>query len=326
MHNPRHTIGIDLGGTNIQVGIVAPDGEVLARAKAKTQALEGQQAVLDRVASTARNAVERAELSIKDIDCCGMGVPGPLNPQTGVVFEAVNLRWENAPVAAEIRERLGVPVTLENDVNAAAWGEFNHGAGRGATNLVAAWLGTGVGGAFILNKAMFYGSNFTAGEIGHMLIDPYAAPGNRTLEHNCSRSAAADRLLRLVNANEHSVLSEFVGEKQLRSKNIAKAYHAEDPLTLEVIADLGQRLGLHLGSLVTALSLDRIVLGGGLTEAVGQPLVDIVRKAARKAAFPDVCKQVEVVASELEDDAGVIGAALLARAALQREAAPDTPA
>lgn len=317
----RPVVGIDLGGTNMQVGIVRHDARevgaadaLLGVARKKTKATDGLDAVLDRIADAVNEASAQAGLTVSDLGGLGIGAPGALDPFKGIVYEAVNLRWNNVPLADILTQRLGIPAVLDNDVNVALYGEWVLGAARGARNVLGVWVGTGIGGGLILDGKLFYGHHLTAGEIGHMLIHPKNPPGTRSLEHNCSRTAVVDRIVRLIRANRPSMLTEMTSEKyeKVKSKALATAYEAGDSLTREVIDDAAVLLGDQIGSVVTLLSLERVVLGGGLTEAIGEPFVKIVRDSTQDIAFPTVCKGVEVVASELKDNAGLLGAAMIA--------------
>ncbi len=311
----QHFLGIDLGGTNVQIGVVSAEGEVLSRAKRKTQSEEGRDAVLDRIVEGCEEACAEAKTKISEIAAVGMGVPGPVDPDTGVVFEAVNLQWKDEPLAKMMTDRLGPPVFLDNDVNVAVYGEWRHGAAVGANNLLGAWIGTGVGGGLILNGKPFYGHFLTAGELGHMVLDQDNPPGVRTVEHNCSRTAMCNRVRQLIDAGRSSIVPDLVDGKlhKIKSRTIAEAYNSKDELVVEIVHDAASRLGIMVGSLTTLLSLEMIVLGGGLTEAIGEPWVEKVRAAAHDVAFPAVCRGVKVVASTLEDNAGVVGAAIIAK-------------
>ncbi|HZW10377.1 MAG TPA: ROK family protein [Phycisphaerales bacterium] len=317
----RPVVGIDLGGTNMQVGVVRPDARevgagaaILGTARKKTKAEEGFEVVLDRVVAAVGEACEAAGMKPGDLGGVGIGAPGAVDPATGIVFEAVNLRWKEVELAKVLGEKLGLPVAVDNDVNVAVYGEWVLGAARGATNVLGVWVGTGIGGGLILNGRMFYGHYHTAGEIGHMLIFPNNPPGTRSLEHNCSRTAVVERIVRLIQSNRKSMLSEISGEKyeKIKSRALAQAYAAGDELTREVVDDAARLIGNQIGGIVTLLSLERVVLGGGLTEAIGEPFVARVREATKDIAFPDVCKGVDVVASELLDNAGLLGAAMIA--------------
>jgi glucokinase len=306
--------GIDLGGTNMQIGIVTPDGRVVGEAKRKTKADDGQSAVIDRICEGIVEACAAAKIAIKDLGAIGIGAPGAVDPAEGVVLEAVNLRWRNTPLAELMSKRLGVQTFLDNDVNVAVYGEYRLGAGKMSRNMIGVWVGTGIGGGLILNGELYYGHFMTAGEIGHMLLLPNNPPGSRSLEHNCSRTSVVEQIVRLIRANRKSSIAEIVdGDyEKIKSKVLARAYQENDPLVREVVDHAAELLGIHIGGVVTLLSLERVVLGGGLTEAIGKPFVDNVEAAVKRVAFPDRCKQVKVVASQLLDHAGIIGAAMLA--------------
>lgn len=314
MAKPKPIIGIDLGGTNMQIGVVDADGAVIGRARKKTQALEGRAKVIDRIVDGIQSACEDAKLSVKQCAGLGIGAPGAIDPHRGVVLEAVNLRWNDVALADILADRLSIPVIVDNDVNVAIFGEWKMGAGRGVSELLGVWIGTGIGGGLILNDRLYEGAMFTAGEIGHTIFFPGAPLGSRTFEENCSRTAVADRLVRLIKANHPSRLADAVlAGETIKSKLIAEAYESGDALTRDVVDQVARFVGIAVANVVTLLSLPRVILGGGLTEAIGKPFVSEVKKSVKEHVFPDRCRQVEIVASTLEDDAGLIGAALLAR-------------
>lgn len=309
-------VGIDLGGTNMQIGVVSPENVLLGREGKKTQVEKGTRAILQRLADGVEEVCRQAGVPLSKIAAVGIGAPGAIEPTTGVVLEAPNLRWNNYPLAKSLSAKLkGVRVVVGNDVNVAVYGEWKLGAGRGCNDLLGVWLGTGVGGGLVVNGALYEGHFKTAGEIGHMPLVPAAPLGRSTLEQNCSRTAISDRLAFLIRANHKSVINDLVAGDltQIRSKVIAQSYRAGDELTVRVLDEAGEMLGRHVGGLITLLSLRRVILGGGLTEALGEPWVKKVRKVVRDSAFPARCREVEIVASELEDDAGLLGAALMAR-------------
>lgn len=314
MANEKPVVGIDLGGTNMQIGVVDREFSIIGRAKRKTKADEGMEAVVQRLVEGIEEACTGAKLSVADLGGLGIGAPGAIDPKRGIVLEAVNLRWNDVPLADLLQKRLNIPVIVDNDVNVAIYGEYHLGAGDKAPNLLGVWIGTGIGGGLILNGSLYYGDFMTAGEIGHTHLFPNNPPGMRSLEHNTSRSSIVERVLRLIRANRKSMIPSMVGGdlSNVKSKTIAKAYEAGDALTIEVVDDAAEMLGVAIANTVTLLSLGRVVLGGGLTEAMGEKLVEKVRKSVRARVFPEVCRQVKVVGTQLEDDAGLLGAALLA--------------
>ncbi|MFT5422884.1 MAG: glucokinase [Phycisphaerales bacterium] len=308
-------VGVDLGGTNIQFGVIEPDGRVVARAKLKTGAEDGVEKIVGRIAQGIEQACAEARVAVNEIAAVGIGAPGPVNPHTGEVLEAVNLRWGPTPLCDMVSKLIGREVFLDNDVNAAVYGEARLGAARGVTDLVGCWVGTGVGGGLILGGRIYYGKHYTAGELGHMILWPGNAPGTRSVEHNCSRNTIANRVIQLVRSGRKSSLDSLAGAKapKIKSKVLAEAYRTGDELVCEVINDSADRLGIGLANLVTLLSLEMVVLGGGLVEALGEPYLKRVRQAVLREVFPAAAREeLAVVQSTLGDDAGITGAGLIA--------------
>ncbi len=307
-------LGIDLGGTNIQCGLV--DGKkVTHRDDTKTKSDQGSDAVVDRITKLAESVVKDAGLKLKDIAGVGIGAPGAIDFHKGLVAFAVNLGWKNFPLAKILSKKLDLPVTLENDVNVGAWGEYRAGASQKFDSSLAVFIGTGIGGGLIFDKQIFHGHHMTAGEIGHTIHDPHGITGRRTAEHLASRTNIVQHLTHLIQAGNPSVISDLVeGDlKKIRSKVLAKAFEQKDPLTLAVIQHAAEVLGVRIGSAVTLLSLPCVVIGGGLAEAIGQPLVDMIRASFDPNVFPPYLQKTKLLLGSLNDDAGVIGAALLAK-------------
>lgn len=309
-------IGIDLGGTNITGGLVDAKDKVVCREKTDTRADEGEPAVIKRVVGVVKTLCKDAGVEPTDLAGVGLGVPGAIEPSTGVVLEAVNLRWSNVHVAEHLAEQVGAPVTVDNDVNVGTWGEYRKGAAKGASMVLGVFIGTGIGGGLVLDGELFTGAFGTAGEIGHTTIDTHAPFGHRTLEQVASRTAIVNRLVAMVNANHPSILRELAGAKwpRIRSKVLSKALNKDDALTVRVIGDAARAIGTSIAGVVTLLSLDCVVIGGGLTEALDDRWIQWITDNFHDAAFPAVCREkCKVVESKLGDDAGLIGAAILAR-------------
>jgi glucokinase len=314
MPDSKLVVGIDLGGTNMQIGVVDRDRRVIGHGKKKTKPEEGRDAILSRIAEGIEDACADAKVKPSDLAGVGIGAPGAIDHATGTVLEAVNLRWNDVPLADLLSKRVGKPVFVDNDVNVAVYGEYKLGAGENARDLLGVWIGTGIGGGLILNGQLYQGSFMTAGEIGHTVLFPGNPPGTRSLEQNCSRTNIVDRILKLIRSNHKSIVPSLVdGDlSQVKSKTIAKAYQMGDELTVEVVDNAAELLGVSIAGVVTLLSLGRVVLGGGLTEALGDALVDKVKKSVRTHVFPEKCRSVKVVGTKLLDEAGILGAALIA--------------
>ena len=308
-------IGVDLGGTNIQVGVVDENDQVVAREKTKTKGELGFEGVVDRVAKTISKALNKSEYKESDITAVGVGAPGTIDFKKGIVTQAVNLRWTNVPLADALSKLLKAPVRIDNDVNVGAWGEFIAGAAKGQSDMLAVFVGTGIGGGLVLNGEIYHGAFSTAGEIGHTIIHADAPLGRRSLENCASRTSVVNRLKQLILSNHPSIVSELVDGDldNIRSKVIAEAVKANDALTLKVVKQAAHEVGVAVASQVTMLSLPCVVLGGGLVEAVGEPFVGWVRETFDDLVSPPDLRACKILESKLGDDAGIIGAAVLAR-------------
>ncbi|MDZ4831097.1 MAG: ROK family protein [Phycisphaerae bacterium] len=319
-------VGIDLGGTSMSIGVVDARGHVLGRAKRKTKASLGRDAVIARIVEGVSRACDDAKVALADVYAVGIGAPSGIDVPNGVVIRSGNLGWENLPLRAILRDALGKPVVLDNDVNVAAWGEFAVGAAKGREHALAVWVGTGVGGALVLNRRLFHGTFWTAGEIGQTIVTQNGAPGATTLEQQCSKVGISISLRRLLPFHPDSALHMILKEREelaasepMSNSSVATAYHGGDELTTMVVEHAADTLGLAIANWITMLAIDMVVLGGGVTEALNAPFVKRVRKSFQHHVFPDVCRGCDIVTSVLVDDAGVIGAAMLARARLAEE-------
>ena len=310
-------LGIDLGGTNIQAGVVI-DGKVVARDDTKTKSAEGAEAVVKRIVKLCEQIVEKADLKKGDIAGLGIGAPGAVNHHTGTVIKAVNLGWEDYPLAKVLGEQVKWPVTVDNDVNVAAWGEYRAGAAKklkDVDSMLAVWCGTGIGGGLVLNDKLFHGARFTAGEIGHTVIRSGSGRGRRTVEDLAGRKNQVALLTQLIGTGHPSALNDIVdGDfSRIRSKALAAALSQNDPLTTEMLKQAATTVGHAIASTVTLLSLPAVVLGGGVTDALGESWSRWITDAFHDAVFPEVLRDTEVLIGELGDDAGVVGSALLAK-------------
>jgi len=316
-------IGLDVGGTNITGGLIDGQDQIVARHKLDTDADEGPEHVVDRIGQCIAELIDESDYDTGSIAGVGLGVPGAVDVANGLVLEAPNLRWNHMPVVKEMSKRTDLAVTLDNDVNVGSWGEFRVGAGRGQRSMFGIFVGTGIGGGLIFDEYLFHGPYGTAGEIGHVLVDAHGPVGLRTLEQLASRTAIVNRLVQMIQANQPSQLPEIAGKKwpdNIRSKPLAKALAADDALTIAVMRDAASAIGIAIANTVTLLSLDCVVVGGGLTEALDERWMSWIRESFEVHVFPERCAKCQVLPSKLGDDAGLLGAALLARERLSGEA------
>ncbi|MCA9277713.1 MAG: ROK family protein [Phycisphaeraceae bacterium] len=317
----QHYLGVDLGGTNIQAGVVDTQGNVIARSKRRTKPEVGLEGVVDRIEKCARKACEKAEVEIEELTGIGIGSPGGVDPVSGMVQDAENLFWKDVPLARLLSQRFSKPVHLENDVNCAAIAEARFGAGRGSQAMIVVWVGTGIGGGIVLNGSLYRGAFGTAGEIGQMLIAGFGSDMCSTLETHCARSAIARQVQAAIADNPNSVIHELLRKKadeddadprtlRITSNIIARAHAMEDPAVREILDRATTTIARTVASVVSLLSLDCVVIGGGLGEAMGDALSGPIADRARPLIFPRKTRDVRIVTSKLLDNAGIIGAAL----------------
>ena len=319
MENGRYIIGVDLGGTSINVGVVPFDGgTVLGMRSLPTESFRGAKFVVDRMVGMIRDAMKDAgrERAIGEDGYIGIGVgsPGPLDRRTGIVLETPNLGWRNFPLRDVVSNATGLDAVLDNDANAATLGEWWMGAARGADTVVGLTLGTGIGGGIVLAGEVYHGASDVAGEIGHMTIDSTGRKCNcgnyGCLEAYASGPAIAARALEGLETGAASLLPEMVeGDlRRITAETVYEAIVAGDLYATEVMHETAKILGIGVANLINVLNPEIIVISGGVTRA-GDHLFAPLRAEVRRRAFREAYEACRIVSSELGDMAGVIGAA-----------------
>lgn len=312
-------LGIDLGGTKILAGVVDARNVIVGRAKEPTPAREGAEALAEALRTVAREAMAAAKVTPEQLSGVGIGSPGPLDVEAGVIRSSPNLDVHDFSLKDVLESAFGKPVAVQNDVRAGGYGEYHLGAGRGYNDVLAAFVGTGIGGCLIRDGKIVTGATGNAGEIGHILVKaggPKCGCGQRgCLEAVASRTAITRRIHKAIKKGASTPLSHVVknSRSRLKSKELSAAYRSGDPVAVHELERAARYLGLALGGLINALGPEIIILGGGVCEAIGQPFVDLVRTAARAQAMADPDRVVRIELSELGDDSGLLGAALIAR-------------
>lgn len=307
-------IGVDVGGTNIEVGAVDESHKVLKRVKAATPE-SGPEDVL-QVITDLVDSLDVSPIAV------GIGIPGVVHDGRALTVPNLIGWTENVELVGPLSEQLGVPVTLGNDANVGLLGEWTAGAARGGRNILGLWMGTGVGGGLILDGRPYVGSRGAAGEIGHVIVlagGALCTCGRR----GCAEAYAGRRSMRgvataMVDAGWKTSLfaiRDEEGKTKLTSKVWAHALEEDDPVAVKLFDTAIETLGIAIGSTINLLDLDRVVVGGGLAEKLGPPLAERLFEAATPWMLQPN-PELKFVVAELEDDAGVVGAAVLARAAL----------
>jgi glucokinase len=310
---------VDLGGTKVLAAIVSPTGEIVSRAKKSTGKDGRPGPVLDRIAETIRKAAQTAGVEVGQLRAIGIGAPGPVDAEAGVLHTAPNLdEWHDVRVADELTARLSVPVGLDNDVRVAVMAEQASGAGRGVRNWIAIWPGTGIGGGLVLDGQLWRGATGAAGELGHITIKaggPRCGCGARGhLEALASRSAIVRELAKRAKKGHRTMLEELAGDvEKSKSGDLAEAFQKGDKEVVRAVERAAKYLAIGIASVANTVNPELVVIGGGLTEALGEPFVRLIEKELKGRPMTAATDRLRVVQSQLGDDAGITGAALVAR-------------
>ncbi|MGN0551552.1 MAG: ROK family protein [Acutalibacteraceae bacterium] len=314
-------LGIDLGGTNIVAGVVDEKYKIIAKAECKTAVPRPETEICDSMAEVALKAIKKAKITTDDISFVGIGVPGAVNPATGIIEYSANLFFHNWNIAQMMEERLGKKIIIENDANAAAYGEYLAGSAKGAKNAIAITLGTGVGAGIIIDGKIYSGSNYAGAEMGHMVIvydgkecacgrkgcwEAYAsATGliNMTKEAIMSERADSSYMLKLVNGDINKVngITAF------------NAMRAGDAIGKSVVEKYISYLACGVVNAINIFQPDVLCIGGGISkegETLLAPLRAIIEQERYTKHNP---KQTKICAATLGNDAGIIGAAFLGK-------------
>ena len=314
----RYIIGVDLGGTNIVAGAMPEDGSrQLAVRSQPTRSELGADAVADRIVQMIEDvmAVSMAETGAARNDFAGVGIgaPGPLDRERGIVLIAPNLGWRDFPLRQRISDGVGLHATLDNDANCATVGEWWIGAAKGGRNVVGITIGTGIGGGLILDGKLYHGSSDVAGEIGHTTID---STGRRCrcgnygcLEAYASGPNIAERAREALVAEERSILAAMVNNRldQITAQTVYEAAQKGDAIALDVVRDTARFLGIGIANLLNIFNPDVVVVAGGVTHA-GEALFEPLRAEVRRRAFRPAVEACRIVPGILPGTAGVVGA------------------
>lgn len=315
----HYWIGVDLGGTKILTGVFTPQLKCVGKAKMSTKASRGADAVVDRVERCVREAVDECDLDLKKIRGVGIGAPGAVDPKSGKVIFAPNLGWQDVALKRELEKRLDLPVFLENDTNISTLGVWSSEFQCKPRHLLGIFIGTGIGGGLILNGELYGGFNRTAGEVGHMVLEvggPKCACGNQgCFEALAGRQSLFKKIQQLVRSGGKTILTDMLGDDlaNMRSGDLRKAIRKGDKLVDRVVEEAAEYTGIAVANLINILNPEIVVLGGGVIDALEDEMMGIIIETARDYAMSGVDKGIEIVASKLGDDAGITGAAFLAR-------------
>ena len=312
--NSDLVLAVDLGGTHLRVATVDGNGQIHSRSKQKTPAAESSQQIVDAILRAAETCQKEAAAAGQTILALSVAVPGSVDIAAGTIMKAPNLPClDGFHLTETLTRALQLPAILENDANAAAVGEMRQGAARGHRTIVCVTLGTGVGGGIILDGKLWHGVNDSAGEIGHMCVDPFGGVACTCGSHGCLEVyASATAIVRMTReARPRHPGSVLATENELSSEQVYRAGVQGDELALEVFRRMGVYLGIGLANLINILNPEMIVIGGGVGNGWDLFEKDMNRQVAERA-FSLPAAQVKIVRAECGDNAGLLGAAHLA--------------
>ncbi|MHC4476761.1 MAG: ROK family protein [Planctomycetota bacterium] len=311
-------VGIDLGGTNIKIGCFDTQLKLIAKTSATTEADAGPQTVVDTMAQTAEKLSAENALSCQDIAAVGIGAPGPANLDEGIIIASPNMpSFKNVPLRKMVSDRFGKPAVLENDANAACWGEFVLGAGKDVNDMVFFTLGTGIGGGIVSGGKLVHGSADNAAELGHIIIYPdgrLCGCGQRgCVEAYASANSTAARATEAARAATPSSLKELLQQNdKITCKDVFDHAAAGDNLAKEITDQTAKALAIICVNMLHTTEPKRIVFAGGMI-AAGDMLLHSIKEHFNAQIWTLKKEPVEIAFATLGEDAGIIGAAALAR-------------
>lgn len=324
MANKNLFIGIDLGGTNIKAALVNTDtGDIAATRSTPTRAREGHDAVIAQMAVLVEEIILASNKTKADIGGVGIGIPGALDLDKGLTIFLPNLpgNWRNVPVRDQLARISGLHVSILNDARSMTMGEWKFGAGRGF-DMACYTLGTGIGGGLVLNGQLHLGINGSAGELGHVSVDlngPICGCGSRgCIEAYASGPAIAALGMKAIVQGRNTTMADMCGGdlNKVTPELVAEAAKHGDDAAREIYEFAGNIIGAGIANVITATTPRRIVIGGGVA-AAGELILDPIRRSMRSRVFLVDALQVEVVAAQLGNNAGLVGAAVWARQRLE---------
>jgi glucokinase len=305
-----------MGGTKILAAAINSKDGIIARAKIATKSDSSEKDYIESLTIT-HEAISLSGLKDSSIKAVCLGIPGSVNPYTGRIGLAPNLGLTNFFIKEKLQRKIHFPVLIENDVTLGALGIKNFGVGKKNKNILVIFIGTGIGGALIFDGKIYRGTNFMAGEIGHMIVQengPVCGCGKRgCFEAIASRTAIARNILADKRTKKKSIIGKLVpsGEK-IRSKALAEAVRKKDKIVLEHLQNACNVIGVVSANLSNALNVDEIVYGGGLIEALGDAMIPMIKASYYKHVLKDSAIGTKLVESKLGDDAALYGGIALA--------------
>ncbi|WP_278278201.1 ROK family protein [Alkaliphilus peptidifermentans] len=314
-------MGVDLGGTSIKVGLITEEGNIINKVSGPTEVEKGPEGIINKIVDLIDEVCKLTGIKLEAIKAVGVGIPG-VSRDDGLVYFATNLFWTNVPIGQSLREKLGLPVYIENDATVAAVAEFIKGGTKGTNNSIFLTLGTGVGGGLIINKKVYSGSHGIGTEMGHMVI------GKNFYDCNCGNNGCWETFVSATAMNKHciklleegnksTIIDKVAGERRLiNAKLIFDCATEEDEVALLVVERMIKYLAIGIANLINIFDPEVIAIGGGISGA-GNLLLDKLKKEIVKTIYVKNMNITEIVLAQLGNDAGIIGSGMYGKMQLE---------
>lgn len=306
-----------MGGTKILACAVNSKRKIFARLKRQTKSGSSNDEYVEALKGIIDDLVSSNKLETKNLKAVCLGIPGSVNPYTGRIGLAPNLNIRNFFIKDSLQKIIPFPVLIENDVNFAALGIQRFELNEKSKNILVVFVGTGIGGALIFDGKIYRGSNFTAGEIGHRIVEkngPKCGCGNcGCLEAVASRTAIARNILHDIKSGKKSIIAKHINSDQkIKSKTIASAVKAKDKIAVKHVSNASQTIGRVIADITNLLDFDTIVFGGGLIEALHHFMIPIIKSSFKENVLKDSAMGMKIISTKLGDDAPLYGGIPLA--------------
>lgn len=313
----KFRIGVDVGGTNVKIGLVDKKGEIRFTKTVPTRAEMGYEYTIGNIKQAIKDLITEAGIEKSSLEGIGFGFPGQIDCDNGIVRLAPNIPgWVNVPIADIMQKEFSVPVKVDNDVRCAALAELNYGAGIGCKNLICITVGTGIGSGLIINEKLVRGASNAAGEIGHIKLEMKdglicGCGDTGCLEAYASGPSIVDMAKKYVSGGKSTKFRELAGSVEaITPAIVAQAANEGDIVAKRIFRIMGEYIGIGLTSVVNLLNPEKIVIGGGVADA-GEILLEPIRATLKDRAMPIQGAAVEIVPAQLGNSAGIIGSSLL---------------
>ncbi len=312
----KYSIGIDLGGTKVLTGIVNKEnGEIVSFVKKKTKKDKGSDKIIQKIINSIKTVIEESGKNLSEIDNIGIGAAGQTNREKGIIMNAPNLECADLHIKEILEKEFNKPVLLGNDVEIATIGEMYFGAGKNEKDFVCIFVGTGIGSGIVENGRLRYGTTGTAGEIGHIIVDlggrPCGCGGCGCLEAYASRLAIEKRIIGALKKGRKSDIENYlVEDKPIKTSMIKKSLENKDELVMQIITEASEYLASGIASIINFYNPGKIILGGGLMDAINY-FYERSIEVAKIKSLPIPAKKIVFEKAKLGDFSGIIGAALL---------------